>query len=452
MQKKLNWKKSLKLYEEETKYLPAGTSSNARLWRVGCPIYEPCSVFIKRAKGSHIWDVDGNKYIDYRLGYGPVILGHGYKKVVDAVNKAAKDGSVYALGTELEIEVAKKMIKLIPCFEMVRFANSGTEATMNAIRLARAYTKKDKIIKFEGHYHGAHDYVLFSTDPPFNSKKGPIPASLGIPKSIEKLTIVEEWNDFNAIEKTVKKNYKDVAAIITEPIMGNASAIMPKKDYLKHLKELCDKYDMILIFDEVKTGFRIAKGGAQEKFNVDPDLSCFAKAMGNGYPIAAFGGHEEIMNLIGPKKVIHGGTYSANPLSLTAANTTLNELSGKVHDHIENFGSKLIKGVSKLLNDHKIPNIVSGCPAMFQFLFTKKKEINNYKDLRYCDMNLYARFHFELLKRGVMVDEDNEEVIFSSYSHNKEDLNKTLNAFEDSIHDALIGKSAVMEKWSMLKL
>ena len=144
MQKKLNWKKSLKLYEEETKYLPAGTSSNARLWRVGCPIYEPCSVFIKRAKGSHIWDVDGNKYIDYRLGYGPVILGHGYKKVVDAVNKAAKDGSVYALGTELEIEVAKKMIKLIPCFEMVRFANSGTEATMNAIRLARAYTKKEK--------------------------------------------------------------------------------------------------------------------------------------------------------------------------------------------------------------------------------------------------------------------------------------------------------------------
>src|SRR3989344_856746 len=306
--KKLNWKKSLKLYEEETKYLPAGTSSNARLWRVGCPIYEPCSVFIKRAKGSHIWDVDGNKYIDYRLGYGPVILGHGYKKVVDAVNKAAKDGSVYALGTELEIEVANKMIK------------------------------------FEGHYHGAHDYVLFSTDPPFNSKKGPIPASLGIPKSIEKLTIVEEWNDFNAIEKTVKKNYKDVAAIITEPIMGNASAIMPKKDYLKHLKELCDKYDIILIFDEVKTGFRIAKGGAQEKFNVDPDLSCFAKAMGNGYPIAAFGGHEEIMNLIGPKKVIHGGTYSANPLSLTAANTTLNELSGKVHDHIENLGSKLIKG------------------------------------------------------------------------------------------------------------
>src|SRR3989344_965252 len=449
MQKKLNWKKSLKLYEEETKYLPAGTSSNARLWRVGCPIYEPCSVFIKRAKGSHIWDVDGNKYIDYRLGYGPVILGHGYKKVVYAVNKAAKDGSVYALGTELEIEVAKKMIKLIPCFEMVRFANSGTEATMNAIRLARAYTKKDKIIKFEGHYHGAHDYVLFSTDPPFNTpmhQGTPVPfvQSEGIPKAIEKLALVERWTNFETLERTVEKNEDDIACIITEPIMGNCSGIMPQKGYLKFLKKLCDAHGVLLIFDEVKTGFRVSLGGAQELFGVKPHLATFAKSMGNGYPVAAIAGVEEVMSEIGPHHVVHGGTYSSNPVSLAAVDATLGYMSKHdVFKHLNSFGEKLMAGIGDVFKDKGVEHKVLGCPSMFQFLFTTLDDVKEYRDLATCDLEMYSRMHYELLKEGVMVDEDNEEVMFTSYSHGNKELNATLDAFEDALPDALVPKTSI---------
>lgn len=435
MMKKFKFDNSLKLYKEALKIIPAGVGSNARLWKVNCPIFSPCTMFIRKAVGSHIWDVDGNEYIDYRLGYGPVILGHSYKNIHTAVHKADKNGIVYAADNELIIDVAKEIKKFVPSIEMVRFANSGTEATLGAIRVARAFTKKDKIIKFEGHYHGWHDAVAFSTKPGYTCSRRSIPASLGIPKELSKYTLAAcEWNNFESIEQTVKKNYKNVAAIITEPVMGNAAAIPPKNGFLQQLRELCDKYNIVLIFDEVKTGFRLAKGGAQQIFNVKPDLTTFAKSLGNGYPIAAFGGRKDMMELVGPGKVMHGGTYSANPISLTAAKTTLKELKkSEVWHHLYSYGKKLMAGIDDTLTEHKIPHIVHGFPTMFQFLFTNKEEITNYRDLRFCDTKKFARLQYELLKKGVMLDEDNEESIYTSYSHTSADLNKTLEAFDEAL-------------------
>lgn len=431
----LNLKKSMELYKESLKVLPAGTGSNARLWETTCPIASPCTIFVDKAKGSTVWDVDGNKYVDYRLGYGPVILGHGYHAVVRAVDRAQKEGSVYALGNELEIALAKKMVKHVPCAEMTRFANSGTESTMAAVRIARGYSKKEKIIKFEGAYHGAYDYMLFSTYPPFTTpRKKPYPMSWGIPKNIEKYVIIEEWNDFASVEKTIKQYKNETAAVICEPVMGNSGCIPPKKGFLKHLREVCDANDVLLIFDEVKTGFRLAMGGAQEIYKVKPDLACFSKSMGNGYPIAAITGSEEIMSVVGPKKVVHGGTFSSNPVSLAAALATLDIMERKnVHEKINKFGKKLMKGISQVLTDEHVPHVIQGFPSMFQYFFTNRKKISQYRDLEAVDMELYAKVHAELLKEGVMIDEDNEEVIFTSYSHTNADLNKTLDAFQHAV-------------------
>ncbi len=431
--------KSLKLYREALKVMPAGVGSNARLWRSGvCPPAMPCSLFVKKAKGAHMWDVDGNKYIDYRLGYGPVILGHDYEAIHKSVEKAEKLGAVYAAGHELEINVAKKIISMVPCAELVRFSSTGTEATMHALRIARAAKKKDKIIKFEGHFHGTHDYLLWSTEPPFdlplhNHNQVLHKQSLGIPDVIKKTILVERWNNFEAIEKTVRENHKQVAAIITEPIMGNAAAIMPQKNYLKHLRELCNRYDIALIFDEVKTGFRVSTGGAQKLFGVVPDLACIAKAMGNGYPVSAIVGKKEFMELIGPGKVSHGGTYSSNPVSLAAVDATLDILkTGRVHKHIKKFGRRLMRGINDIYTDNKIPHIINGVPGMFQVSFTKQKEMREWRDLAKCELKMYPALHLELMQRGVLTDADIEEPLFFSYSHTREDVEKTISAYQNS--------------------
>lgn len=436
---------SLRLFEEQIKYFPAGVNSNARLWKGLTPNYNASTIFVHKAKGAYLWDVDGNKYIDYRLGYGPVILGHSYEKIHKAVEKAEANGLVYALDNEYELKVAKLVRSMVPCAEKMRFANSGTEATMAAVRLARAYTGKEKIVKFEGHFHGTHDYVLFSTDGNFSGPLNePVPMSLGIPKAIKDLVLVEQWNDFEAIEKLVKEHHQEIAAIITEPIMGNASAIVPKDGYLRHLKELCDSYNIVLIFDEVKTGFRLRRGGAQEMFGVVPHLATYAKSMGNGYPIAMFAGFEELMDLIGPHMVAHGGTYSANPVSLAACEATLKEYKKNVvFNHLQSYGKRLINGMISIFDDHKIPHIISGRSQMFQMLFTKQESVYTYRDLKHCNMDFYAKLQHELLTRGVMIDEDNEEVIFLSYSHGKKELDTTLKAIDDSIDAAKVMRSNI---------
>ncbi|MBI4257666.1 MAG: aspartate aminotransferase family protein [Thaumarchaeota archaeon] len=439
MPKQFSLTKSMDMHSRALKVLPRGVSSNARLWHKTCRTHRPCSIFIESAKGSHLWDVDGNEYIDYRLGFGPVILGHSYPAVHDHIHKYDEKGIIFALDNPLEVSVAEKIRKLVPSAEMVRFSVTGTEATMHAIRIARGYTGREKVIRFEGQYHGAHDYALFSTEPPFDSQKGvPIPSSLGIPKALRDLIILQEWNDFESMEKTVSKHGNEVAAIICEPVMGNAAVIPPAPGYLKFLKELADKHGVVLIFDEVKTGFRLARGGAQELLGVKPHLSTSAKSLANGYPVSMIGGLQEIMDIVGPKKVAHGGTYTGNPISMAAAEATLDEFETRnVHESINKFGSKLMTGIREILEDRHVDGIVQGFPSMFQVLFTNLSEVRNYRDLSSCDFDLFARLQLELLKQGVMFDEDNGEPLFTCYSHTQEDLEKTLQAFDAALPVAL---------------
>ncbi len=432
--------KSEKLFKEILKYVPAGTSSNFRLWggAICPPGYEKCAMFGKKARGAYLWDVDGNKYVDYRMAFGPIILGHGYKPVLDAVHKAENDGALFGLNTEVEIEVAKKITKMIKSAEMVRFTNSGTESTMTAIRVARAYTKKNKILKFEGHYHGHHDYLLFSLAKKLSHNHHIVPevASYGVPKPINDLIYVDQWNDFAGVEHTLKNHHKEIGAIICEPVTGNSSVIPPEKGFLNHLRELCDKYNVALIFDEVKTGFRLAPGGAQEIYNVTPDITTLAKAMGNGYPVAAVAGKKEFMELIGPGQVFHGGTYSANRISMVASNATLKELAKKeVFDHMNNVGGRLLKEIPKIFEDHKVNAILQGFPTMFKFMFTGKNKIVNCREsINACNLNLSLVLQRELLKRGVMIDEEPEEPIYISYSHGKKEADKMINALDDSLN------------------
>jgi glutamate-1-semialdehyde 2,1-aminomutase len=395
--------------------------------------------------GSHLWDVDGNEYIDYRLGFGPVILGHSYPAIHERIHEYDEKGIIFALDNPLEVNVAEKVRAVVPSAEMVRFSVTGTEATMHAIRIARGYTGREKIIKFEGAYHGAHDNLLFSTEPPFDSPRGvPFPSSLGIPKSLKDLILVQEWNDFNSIEKTVSKHGDEVAAIICEPVMGNAAVIPPVPGFLELLKKLCDKHGIVLIFDEVKTGFRLAPGGAQQLFGVTPHLSTFAKSLANGYPVSMITGSREVMAVVGPKKVAHGGTYAGNPISMAAGEATLDEFGTKhVHDSINKFGESLMKGIRQILQDRHVEGVVQGFPAMFQVLFTKQEQVRNYRDLNSCNFELFAKLQLELLKLGVMFDEDNGEPLFTCYSHDDGDLDKTLQAFETALPRALENKVPV---------
>lgn len=417
-----NTRLSKKLNQKAAKLMPDGVAE---------------SIFIDNARGSHIWDIDGNEYIDYKLGQGPVILGHSHPAVQNKVHEHDKRGVIYGSDTPLEITLAEKIRDIIPSAEMIRYYVSGTEATMNAIKIARAYTGREKILKFEGQYHGFHDYLSFSTEPGpkshYGSKK-PQPDSIGIPKALEKLILVNNWNDFDAVEKTVKKESKNLAAIITEPIMANAAVIPPKDGYLEFLKELCDKNDIVLIFDEVKTGFRVAKGGAQELFGVTPHLTTLAKSFGNGYPISAVVGSEEIMKKNATRKILHQGTYARNPISVAAADATIDEIrKGYVHKNIAKFGTALMKGIRDILYDNKVDGIVQGYSSMFHVLFTKQKEIHNYREFLRCNKEFFAKLQGQLLKKGVMLGEPS----FTCASHDNNDLRQTLEAFESSLQASI---------------
>jgi glutamate-1-semialdehyde 2,1-aminomutase len=422
---------SKKLKQKAAKLMPAGVAD---------------SIFVNNAKGSHIWDVDRNEYIDYKLGYGSVILGHSHPAVQNKVHEYDKRGVIYGSDIPLEITLAEKIRSIIPSAEMIRYFVSGTEATMNAIKIARAYTGKEKILKFEGQYHGLHDYLSFSTEPSANSRRGsgsnkkPQPDSIGIPKALEKLILVNEWNDFDAVEKTVKKESDNIAAIITEPIMANTAVIPPEDGYLQFLKELCDNNHIVLIFDEVKTGFRIARGGAQELFGVKPHLTAIAKSFGNGYPISAVVGPEDIMKDNATRQILHQGTYARNPVSVAAADATVDEIKKRyVHQNIEKFGTALIRGIRDILHDKKkVDAMVQGYPSMFQVLFTKQDSIHNYRESLECNKEFFTELQGRLLKRGIMLGEPS----FTCASHNNEDLRQTLEAFEASLQEIPIASSS----------
>jgi glutamate-1-semialdehyde 2,1-aminomutase len=411
--------------------LPLGVNSNFWYWGDGK------TPFMLKANGAYLWDVDGNRYIDYRMAFGPIILGHAYDEVNAKVITEIGLGTLGAMTYELEVEVAEMMVDMCPGLEMVRFACSGTEATMHAIRVARAYTGRETIIKFEGMYHGFQDYTLWSTYAPVEAYGNPrnpipIPSSSGIPRPLTQMIVTLPFNEPEILENTLKDVGESVAAIIIEPCMGNCGAILPRQNFLQLVRERCDEYGIVMILDEVKTGFRISNGGAQEFYNLKPDLATYAKALGNGYPLAALGGKKEIMSIIG-RGVSQGGTYTNNKPGVAAAWATLTILKREpVLKTMEKRGQRLMDGISEILSEDSIPHAMNGYPAMFSFALGVE-EVSDQRSWSRSDKEYYLAIVDALIKQGVMPDHDPREPWFLCYAHRDEDIDDTLAIFRTTI-------------------
>ena len=413
-----------------------GVSSGFRYWG------DDDTLVIDHGDGAYVFDMDGNRYIDYQMGFGPVVLGHGDQTVADAVAEAARAGTTFAMTQAREIEAAEKVAQAVGYIDTLRFTNTGTEATMHAIRLARAHTGREVIVKFEGAYHGAHDYVLFSTagSPVRNlgSRRSPIAfqTSSGIPESIRSLVRTVPYNDADALERLFKSEGHQIAALIAEPMLGNCFGLMPHEGYLEDIRRLCSEYGVVLIFDEVKTGFRMALGGAEEVFGVTPDIGTFAKSMGNGLPVAAVGGKSEYMDTWAGGGVMQAGTYSGNGVAVAAANATLDILAtGEPFALMEKVGGALMDGVAAICAENSVPVQVIGHPTMIGVFFADEPP-TDFRDTARHDADLYEEVVRGMIGRGVMPVDDGLEPWFLSAAHSAEDAATTLTAFEESLREA----------------
>jgi glutamate-1-semialdehyde 2,1-aminomutase len=429
----LQGEKTRAMYKQARKVIPHGVNSNFRYWG------DEDTMVALRGEGPYMWDMDENRYIDYRLGFGPIILGHGYPQVVKAVQEAIQDGTIFAWTTPREVRLAETIARICKV-DKVRLTNTGTEATMHALRIARGYTGRDKFIKFEGQYHGMSDYFLFSTASSHSGSLGlrrspiSIPASSGIPREINDYVIPLPFNDLGLLEKTTKAKWGEIAAIFVEPILGNSAGILPQPGFLEGLRELCDEYGIVLVFDEVKTGFRIALGGAQEFFNIKADLVTYAKALGNGFPIAVIAGKEDVMMTIEPGGLAHGGTYTGNVVGVAAAEATLEILEKEsVLETISKRGQRLIQGIDEILTAADISHCMTGLPSIFGFVLGVNDPPKDFRDYCMGDSGLYEELAFELIRRGVMPDSDGREPWFLCFSHNDNIIDETLSIFEDSV-------------------
>ncbi len=439
---KLNLTKTRALYQRAKQYIPYGVNSNFRYWG------DDRTYVISRGRGAYIWDADDNRYIDYRLGFGPIILGHAYPAVTQAVCEAIQHGTTFAFTTPWEIELAERFTRMTG-MDQVRLSNTGTEATMHALRIARAYTGRERFIKFEGQYHGNYDYVMFSTPGIDVEKLGSramprrVKGTEGMPNAIRNYMISLPYNDFEMVEAAVKSYGEEIAAIMVEPIMGNVAGVMPEPGWLQHLRRLADAYGIVLIFDEVKTGFRIARGGAQEYFGVKADLAAYAKAMGNGFPVSAIAGRKAIMSVVEPGKVAHGGTYCGNVVAAAAANATLQVLETEpVFEQMFDRGQELMDGIHDILGRAGVPHVMTGVPSMFSLLFGRDENPTDYRTYCQNDFAFYERLAEALIERGVMVDDDSREPWFLSYSHDAQVIAETLTAFEEAVY-AVTGRRSV---------
>ncbi|MBP8003012.1 MAG: aspartate aminotransferase family protein [Chloroflexi bacterium] len=432
----LQGEKTAAAFKRAMNVIPYGVNSNFRWWGLDD------TMVISKAQGPHIWDMDDNKYIDYRLAFGPIILGHSYPRVVEKVQQAITQGTLFALTTLHEIELAERICRMTGV-DMVRLTNTGTEATMHALRIARAYTQRDKLIKFEGNYHGMHDYVLFTTATASLDKMGPrnkplnVRASKGIPKNMDQYVINLPFNDVELLEETVNAEWEQLAAIFVEPTMGNAAGIAPQPGWLEKIRELCDKYGIMMIMDEVKTGFRLANGGAQEYFGVRGDLATYAKAMGNGFPVAAIGGKREVMMTVKPGEFSHGGTYIGNVAGVAAAIATLDILENEpIIPTIFQRGQRLMDGIHAILTRADIPHSMTGVPSMFGYTLGSWTAPTDFRSYIAGDEHLYEEIVLEMIKRGVFPESDGREPWFMCYSHDDDIIDETLNVFEDAVNAA----------------
>ena len=419
--------KSKDLFEKACKVLPGGVSSAIRTY----PVFDPYPIFFDRGKGSKFWDADGNEYIDFVLSLGPLIHGHAPPKIIEAVKDQMEKGTMSGMPSELSVKTAGKIKDLVPNAEMVRFTNTGLEATMHAIRIARGYTGKDKIIKFEGGYHGAYDYCLVSIHKYDGEEGTPLkaPESGGIPEDSLKNTIVLPWNNLDVLEKTIKQKADEIAAVITEPIMMNTGTVPPESGYLEGIREITQENNIVFIMDEIISGFRVALGGAQEYFGVKADLATFGKALGAGFPIAAITGKKEIMDLVGSGKVAHFGTYGGNALCLAAANASIASLEDGGIQHITKMGDMLLEGIGGAIEKTNAKAIVQGLGgAGLQVYFTELKKIRNLREAAACDAEKCRSFHKELLRRGIYFHPYVFEHQFISTAHTEQDIEKTISA------------------------
>jgi glutamate-1-semialdehyde 2,1-aminomutase len=388
-----------------------------------------------------MWDVDGNEYIDYLAAFGPLVLGHQHPAIMSAIREQLENGTMFGFNTELEIKLSQKVKKHVPCADLVRFVSSGSEAIQAVIRVARAHTGKDKIIKFEGHYHGWNDNILISRQPPeavIGSRISPskIKGSTGIPDSVLGDIVIAPWNDLDILRKIVQRHKNEVAAIITEPIMCNGGTIPPEEGYLKGLRELTLENDVLLLFDEVVTGFRLGLGGAQEYYGVTPDLAAFSKAIGGGVPISAFAGTKEVMEQVVQGQAFQPGTYNANPLCCAAALGNLGELEknrGEAYARMHQMGEKLADGMREVIEKKNVEALVLNTGPLFGVHFTKLEKIRDIRDAYKGDDTKLRTLKQEMVKRGVVFNPARFDSSFVSAVHTKRDVEETLTAFEDSI-------------------
>ncbi|MCT8535511.1 glutamate-1-semialdehyde 2,1-aminomutase [Glaesserella parasuis] len=413
---------SQSLFEKAQRVIPGGVNSPVRAFKGvgGTP------VFIDSAKGAYITDSEGKRYIDYVGSWGPMVLGHNHPAIIEAVLKAVPNGLSFGAPTAIEIELAELVCKLVPSIEMVRMVSSGTEATMSAIRLARGYTKRDKIIKFEGCYHGHSDSLLVKAG------SGALtlgqPSSPGVPEDFAKHTLTCEYNNLASVKQAFEQYPNDIACLIIEPVAGNMNCIPPKEGFLQGLRELCTQYGAVFIIDEVMTGFRVALGGAQSYYGVTPDLTTLGKIIGGGMPVGAFGGKKEIMAFIAPTgPVYQAGTLSGNPIAMSAGLACLTELSKAGNERLLAEKTKtLAEGFKALADKHGIPMTVQYAGGMFGLFFTEQAKIESYQDVMKCDVKAFNTFFHKMLEKGVYLAPSAFEAGFMSLAHSYEDIAYTL--------------------------
>jgi glutamate-1-semialdehyde 2,1-aminomutase len=428
--------RQLAMYERALQHMPGGADSNFRSWGED-------TIYVDRGQGGLVWDADGNEYVDLRMGYGPVILGHGDARVDDYVNERMRRGVSFSLTSEDEVKAVELICELTGWVDQARLTVSGTEATMHAMRVARAYTGREKIVKFEGQYHGVHDYALISVGPDDMSELGDADAPValawgrGIPGAVADTIIPARYNNIDALRRIFEQHGHEIAAIIVEPVLGNAQGIMPKPGFHQAMRALTEEFGILLIFDEVKTGFRFARGGAAEFFGITPDLATYAKAMDNGYPAAAFGGRREVMSVL-PDKVSHGGTYAGNRVAAAAAVKTLTILKEtNALETIHATGRRVQAGLTEILNPKGIPYHFTGHPSMFGIMF-REEEASEYRDWATTDHELYDAIAIGMHARGAMPEPDSREPWFMCEAHASEDIiDRVLTAFSDSLDAAL---------------
>ncbi|HWR90259.1 MAG TPA: glutamate-1-semialdehyde 2,1-aminomutase [Dissulfurispiraceae bacterium] len=415
--------KSRRLYRQALELMPGGVNSPVRAFRAvgGSPLY------IESAKGSKIFDVDGNEYIDYVLSWGPMILGHAHPSVVKALQRAAEKGTSFGAPTPLEIELARMIMKVYPSIEKVRMVNSGTEATMSALRVARGFTGRDKIVKFEGCYHGHADGLLVKAGS--GATTFGVPDSPGVPKSYARNTLTLPFNDPKALRALLAKSGSEIAAVIVEPVIGNIGCVLPRPGYLEILRKETEKYGIVLIFDEVMTGFRVSHGGAQAAYGIKPDLTCLGKVIGGGLPVGAFGGRNDIMSVVAPEgPVYQAGTLSGNPLAMTAGIETLKILSGKgVYEKLERSMVHLEEGLRDAAKKAGVKTKFYRAGTMFCTYFTDR-DVVDYGTAKKADTGKFAHFFMSMLDSGINLAPSQFEAGFISLAHSPKDIEKTIAA------------------------